>query len=615
MFLGAILKVKLSYKIALLVALPFGAYVFSSFQQLQQSWKESDSAIEVRTESQYFKLISRLIHEVQKERAKTALFLSGDASSSDLAEQRSLTDEVLKPFQEESGSRAEDNFGVLEATQAVEEKLKSLLEVRALVDAKSDKATWILGQFTSTVASLLQLELSLTKAGRLGDAQQAFISLSVVETAKENMGRLRATGIKAIGDDKPITEKEVELLQTLKSGIDFNFNSPSLMLTQSSEGLMKELKESREWANANSAVRQIMSRASTGHFGLSAQTFFSEITASIDRVAKIVDAELTAIEALTEWQLETARGAFLRTIVTLSILTLILLILSYFVIRAITRPVEGAVVSLKGTSVEVKNAATELEKASDQLATSTTQAASSMEETVASLEELTSMVNLNAENAKKAAEISEMSRQAATQGHKEIGELIEAMTDISSSSRKIEEIINVIEDIAFQTNLLALNAAVEAARAGEHGKGFAVVSDAVRNLAQRSGTAAKEISSLIRESVSKTEHGSQVAGESGKVLQKILEFVNSVADLNLQIAEASKEQASGISQISKAMNELDQFTQSNAASAEEVTSFSKNMLVEAASLQDLSGQLAAVVDGAATNKAAIALKEVSAPAN
>jgi methyl-accepting chemotaxis protein len=209
------------------------------------------------------------------------------------------------------------------------------------------------------------------------------------------------------------------------------------------------------------------------------------------------------------------------------------------------------------------------------------------------------MVKLNAENAKQAASLSQAGTKSAEEGETEIRNLIQSMTEISHSSKKIEEIINVIDDIAFQTNLLALNAAVEAARAGEQGKGFAVVAEAVRNLAQRSASAAKDITVLIKDSVSKIEGGSKAADTSGSVLKNIVTSIKKVTDLNQEIASACSEQANGIGQISKAMNELDSSTQQNAAASEEVAASAEEMSSQASFLQGLVRDLTVVVEGRA----------------
>lgn len=260
--------------------------------------------------------------------------------------------------------------------------------------------------------------------------------------------------------------------------------------------------------------------------------------------------------------------------------------------------------SLGRISEEVLSAAeqtasggTQLAAASVTLSAGSTEAAASLEETVASLEELSSMVKLNTGNAQEANSLSQKSRESAEKGEIEIQKLISSMGKIAAGSRKIEEIINVIDDIAFQTNLLALNAAVEAARAGEQGKGFAVVAEAVRTLAQRSAVAAKDITSLIKENVENSDNGSKGATVSGAVLTDILIAVKKVAALNNEIASGSKEQSEGLEQISKAMNQLDQATQGNAASSEEVAASSEEMSQQARSLSNLVGELQNIVSG------------------
>ena len=276
----------------------------------------------------------------------------------------------------------------------------------------------------------------------------------------------------------------------------------------------------------------------------------------------------------------------------------------------------GAVASqLNEAETQVSTAIAQLSTAGQMLSQASTASAGSLQETVASLEEMSSMVKMNSSNAGQAASLSISSRDAAEEGQREIHSLIESMHDISKSSKKIEEIISVIDDIAFQTNLLALNASVEAARAGEQGKGFAVVAEAVRTLAQRSAVAAKDIASLIKESVDQVEKGSTVADRSGEVLNNIVNSVKKVSDLNSEISAASSEQTTGIQQISKAMNQLDESTQSNAASSEEIAASSEEISAQAMQMRKLTMELNQVIFGAAMNSQSEDLLKVSEPAS
>lgn len=271
----------------------------------------------------------------------------------------------------------------------------------------------------------------------------------------------------------------------------------------------------------------------------------------------------------------------------------VLLWIAYRVSNAVTRIASG----LTESGNQVAEAITQLTAVGQTLSKSSTEAAASLEETVASLEEMSSMVKMNSDNAKQAAALSQSSKDAAEQGQSEINHLIASMRDISSSSKKIEEIISVIDDIAFQTNLLALNASVEAARAGEHGKGFAVVAEAVRALAQRSAVAAKDINTLIKDSVDKVEKGSSIADRSGEVLSNIVTSVKKVSDLNNEISAASSEQTTGIQQISKAMNQLDQGSQANAASSEEVAASTEEIGSQAQQMKKMVSSLNTEIAG------------------
>ena len=237
------------------------------------------------------------------------------------------------------------------------------------------------------------------------------------------------------------------------------------------------------------------------------------------------------------------------------------------------------------TAVESVTAGSEqITKGSEDLSQRTSEQASALEETSASMEEMTSTVKQNADNAKHANQLAIAARETADKGGAVTKRAVEAMGEINKSSKKIADIITVIDEIAFQTNLLALNAAVEAARAGEHGRGFAVVAAEVRNLAQRSATAAKEIKGLINESIQRVTEGSEYVNQSGATLDEIMTSVKRVTDIIAEITAASQEQANGIDQVNKAVMSMDETTQQNAALVEETTSAAQSMREQAKEL-------------------------------
>ncbi len=245
------------------------------------------------------------------------------------------------------------------------------------------------------------------------------------------------------------------------------------------------------------------------------------------------------------------------------------------------------VTSVTKTSHQVQLGAEEISRGNLELSTRTEEQASSLEETASSMEQMTSTVKNNADNAAHARQLAEAAREQAERGGRVVGSAVAAMSEINAASKKIADIIGVIDEIAFQTNLLALNAAVEAARAGEQGRGFAVVASEVRNLASRSAGAAKEIKALIHDSVGKVNEGTRLVDESGKVLDEIVTRVKSVTDVMAEIASSSREQASGIEQVNKAVTLMDTMTQQNAALVEEDTVAAQALTAQAAALTKL----------------------------
>ena len=236
----------------------------------------------------------------------------------------------------------------------------------------------------------------------------------------------------------------------------------------------------------------------------------------------------------------------------------------------------------------VSTASGQIAAGNQDLSSRTEEQASSLQQTAASMEQLTSTVKQSADNAKQANQLAVSASEAASKGGAVVGQVVATMEDITASSKKIADIISVIDGIAFQTNILALNAAVEAARAGEQGRGFAVVAGEVRNLAQRSAQAAREIKSLISDSVEKVEAGSRQVNDAGSAMSEIVAQVKRVTDLIGEITSASLEQSSGIGQVNDAITQMDQATQQNAALVEESAA-------AAASLKEQAGKLAEAV--------------------
>ncbi|HJV03480.1 MAG TPA: methyl-accepting chemotaxis protein [Burkholderiaceae bacterium] len=618
----------LSLLCAVLVAIPLLLYIVQSGQEVSVARQEAQGIAPIRATMTAIKL-------AQQHRGLSAIVLGGDTSATD--RRRAKQQELAQALATADGLLKDGDPALFERYTKVRDELGALT-ARVEQGGLSGKESF--AAHSALIGRLMRFNEALVDHYKLSLDPQ-FETFYLIDSAliksptlTEALGRLRAKGAAALAA-KAATPEDRVTIAAMAAGIGELYDSAANSLRKASDGdaSIKAQLDALEQTSqgAGRAVLQLVDQqlVQPEALTLAPADYFSQLTNAIDSQLKLNDAALDLVRSRVDARLAhltTVRYEALAGMLALAVLagvTCVAIIKSVTVPLAeaveaahrlaqgdltvdfdahsddeagqLMRALHAMVASLTAIVGTVRAGSDAIVSASTQMATDnadlssrTESEASALEQTASALEQLASTVHQNAESARQANSLAASASDVAVRGGTVVAQVVETMESINASGREITNIIGIIDGIAFQTNILALNAAVEAARAGEQGRGFAVVASEVRNLAQRSAAAAKEIKTLIVDSVEKVERGSKLVGQAGVTMDEVVASVKRVTDIMSEIANASAEQSAGIEQVNVSIIEMDSMTQQNAALVEEAAA-------AAQSLQDQAAELARVV--------------------
>ena len=624
-------------KIAAMLIVPIAGMLYFAQGQLRDTWSIARETSQLEQLAKFAGLSGNLVHQLQKERGFTAGYIGskGARFASELAAQKSSTDSALNNMKEFLADFDAGSFGAgLERkTNAGLDELKRLSEIRSAVTGKRIELQRALRYYTSINAEFLDAVSELAIRSSISELTNMANAYANFLQAKERSGVERAVLAAVFGADAfapGMYEGFVSLVSVEETYLNvfLSFATQSQTDFYSSKLGSETVREAKRLRRLALDGADADADVDVDGFGVDPTHWFKVQTGKINLLKEVEDYLNEGIDELVTARSAQAHNALVGMAVVTAIIVIASLLLVLLVQRGIVGPVHSAaqvagaisggdltnVVEVSGSdeigqlssglcdmqdklkqvigdtqsaTASVKAGSAEIAHGNTDLSQRTEEQASSLEQTASSMEQMTATVKQNADNAAQANQLAMAAREEAERGGEVVGRAVSAMSAITASSKKIADIIGVIDEIAFQTNLLALNASVEAARAGEQGRGFAVVASEVRNLAGRSATAAKEIKELIEDSVSEVEDGSQLVNESGERLAEIVQDVKKVTDIVGEIAAASQEQSSGIEEVNRAIHQMDELTQQNAALVEEVAAASVSMGDQAQGLGDI----------------------------
>ncbi len=589
------MKISLENKIAVLITIPLFAFVALSGFYIWNNWQGYQNATNTLSITNAFSSTAKLVKGLQSERAAVGSILIGTTSPEQIKTQREQLDLSFKEFNQNLHT-SPLHSALKEISNQVGEKL---ILLRKEVDTEISGDTF--EGYNDLINKLIQMEVAIAREISISDVQSNLISINILEQSRESGTKLQSMLLPILLSNAPLSTSNVAKMEKLYNGIVGNIENPLLHISEEVRANLNAFQQNEDWQMISMIYNSIIAKSSEGQYGLDIEGFNDAMAKAVLLLDGPIDQILNEIHG----QVERVTQKSIRTTWTLSLTIAISVIIIFLIVKSFTAKLSRTLVSIADnllTNAEnVAHASEGMALTAETLSAATSVQADSLQQTTSSVENISTTIGLNAQNGVQASDLSGSAKFAAQKGENEISKLIGAMEEIAGSSRQIEEIVTVIDDIAFQTNLLALNAAVEAARAGEQGKGFAVVADAVRGLAQRSAASAKQISDLIKENVQKSQHGSELAHSSKLALSEIIDNVNKVAAINSEIATASQEQSRGIEAITHAMTSLDDITQKNNETSEKAVKSAESLAEQSAGLKDAINSLVQLVHGAGSH--------------
>ncbi len=607
---------KIKYKIILLSALPAVIALVLGCNVLLAKKKDKDMAGYMADNIRMVSSVSSLVTELQRERGLSAIFLGrADSNNATLKQQRSKADALEGTFQIALKASHVNNINIKAAT----EELTALTDLRQQVDARALERPAAVKRYTKLIRSLLGLGRAAIKDKTSFGLGKQMSNLVVLNEVQESLGVLRATASGIFSADKPLSIEELKNLVQVYSGVTINISSPVLLLSPAGVDSLEALKTRSTWVGVNDAIGTIMAKSSAGQYGQDPKKFFAAVTDVIDEIVRIgqgenqdIEKKISSIERDALMSIMLVLVIFIVAVIGIGILIMLIVkdiirslglmqvaleemakgegdltrridIHSRDEMEAMAAAFNAFLINMEKMISDIKGSAAQIASATGEVSSGAGQISDGAQQQSAAFEELSSSVQANAENASAANQISKEVAIGAKKAEAALDNTVESMGSIEKGSKQMAEAVELITDIADQTNLLALNAAIEAARAGEHGKGFAVVADEVRQLAERSATSAKEIQALIKDNLKQVNNGVTVSKEAGEITKGIIDNIKKIADQIQSIANASQEQAA-------AMEENTSITESNAAAAEELAASADAMATQAESLRELVGQ-------------------------